>query len=593
MQKTNQYYKWSTPSKKVNFAFPSDGFGYYSFLPQYFLYYDQPYFTYLDKLPDNLPIERSALSLTNDPRLHHLTDRYFIGTSLFYSPFFAINTLYNNVSGGKMDGYSYSYQLSVCIGAMLYVFLSMLLIVRLFQLFDLSRSAAFLAILILYLGTNLGYYATIEFSLSHFPAFFMCTLFLYQLKKWDLFNRKSSLIYSAAAFALLLLIRPTDGIILLIVPFMFDSFSLFWSRIRTLFSKGNRFIPLIICAIVLSILSLQLLSNYYQSGHFFYYFYYGEGLTNITSPHIFNVLFSYKKGFFLYTPIMLLLFPSWIILGWKESYFGLGSFIVSFLFLWVIASWWQWYYGGSFGMRVLIDFYPLFVLVIFKAIQHISLPGKMGYLFLIGLGIYAGQVFEFQYKNGIIHYVKMNKQRYWHVFMKTDRRFYWYPYHQIELLPFREKTKPNQSRCYTYNSQTKKWEIGKQNLSLSQIKELQIVRFHTALDSSSITGLRISGKANIQSREDRDNAIIVYKKEHKTIDSIPLFFGNQTYNLHQFEPFHLEYFNKKNRSADSLIIYFMSFTTPRKLKDIKIYIDTYHQSTAEEKHKNSTIKSVK
>ena len=127
-----------------------------------------------------------------------------------------------------------------------------------------------------------------------------------------------------------------------------------------------------------------------QSGAFLIWSYSGEGF-DFSKPEFFNVLFSYKKGLFIYTPLVAL---SCIYLLFGNLNFKIKSWLLLFFVIntYVISSWWCWWYGGSYGMRPWMDFLPIIILILafyLNKVRKIYL-----YIFLcIGSTIYSYQYY--------------------------------------------------------------------------------------------------------------------------------------------------------------------------------------------------------
>lgn len=82
----------------------------------------------------------------------------------------------------------------------------------------------------------------------------------------------------------------------------------------------------------------------------------------LSQPNILKFLFSYQKGFFVYAPAFLVLLVAGTIrFVHKRAYWKLLSFYGAlFGLVYVLSSWWVWFYGGSYGTRVMVDYYALF-----------------------------------------------------------------------------------------------------------------------------------------------------------------------------------------------------------------------------------------
>jgi hypothetical protein len=90
------------------------------------------------------------------------------------------------------------------------------------------------------------------------------------------------------------------------------------------------------------------------------------------------------------------------------------------LHIYVIFSWWCWWYGGSFGMRAMIEVYAFLALPM-AALWQIFWQRKQKFTFyaviLFAAGcIYLNQRQTLQYRSTIIHWDSMNKAYYWAVF---------------------------------------------------------------------------------------------------------------------------------------------------------------------------------
>ncbi len=161
-----------------------------------------------------------------------------------------------------------------------------------------------------------------------------------------------------------------------------------------------------------------------SSGNWLYYSYQDEGF-EFTKSQIGNGLFSYKKGWFVYTPLALLGFIGCVIVyRTVKLRFYLIPFLMYFsLSIYVLFSWRMWYYGGSFGSRVLIESLALlaFPIAAFSDFifsqKQILLKWTFTMVFIFGISLNLFQ--SWQYHNSIIHWDSMNKAYYWRIFGKT------------------------------------------------------------------------------------------------------------------------------------------------------------------------------
>ena len=173
-------------------------------------------------------------------------------------------------------------------------------------------------------------------------------------------------------------------------------------------------------SLITTIIFIQPLIYKIQTGEFFIYTYEGEGF-NFFKPAIFEILFSYKKGLFLYTPLLLI-----SLFGLRSMYsrgkFEFYSLILFLGFLtYVLSSWWSWWYGGSFSSRVYMDYLSLFAILLGLAIQSISVNlVRKAYIGLVMALVIVCQIQTFQYRYYYIHWSEMTKEKYWDVFLRVD-----------------------------------------------------------------------------------------------------------------------------------------------------------------------------
>jgi len=142
-----------------------------------------------------------------------------------------------------------------------------------------------------------------------------------------------------------------------------------------------------------------------------------------THPNVFMSLFSYRKGWLLYTPVMLLLFPGLIFLWRRYRHLFWPVFIYFILNIWIVSSWYIPWYGGSFGQRAYIASYSILALAI--GAFFASLLNKRKIMTKI-LGLTIAAIFVFhnffqltQFRHGAIHYISMTREAYWDSFGRS------------------------------------------------------------------------------------------------------------------------------------------------------------------------------
>ena len=141
-----------------------------------------------------------------------------------------------------------------------------------------------------------------------------------------------------------------------------------------------------------------------------------------SNPHVLEGLFSYRKGWYIYTSLMFLgtigLFLPWK--KWKLQGYHFGLVLFFIINIYVQFSWWSWWYGGGFGARSLIDSYPImslplaiFVATLFQKKFLAVITG-----ILLGFCVFLNIFQTKQKRLSIIHWDGMTKKAYWQVFLK-------------------------------------------------------------------------------------------------------------------------------------------------------------------------------
>jgi hypothetical protein len=344
-----------------------------------------------------------------------ISNKYYVGEALLITPFFFIahfiTILFTNLPA---DGYSYWYPVMVNFAAIFYLITGLIFIRKLLLQFNFKETIITWTLIAIFFATNLFYYTIIEPGMSHIYSFFCISAFLYCINNWAKLETSKYLILIYFFLGIIILIRPINGLIIFITPFFFKGFSPFINRIADIFKFKNARL-IIICLIVLfAIVCIQPFLYYLQTGSFFLYSY-GNETFQFREFHLFDFLFSYKKGAFLYHPILFISFLGLIYL-FRENRFK-TLYLSSFLFVifYIFSCWWNWWYGGSFGQRVLVEFLPIFALLLAYLLR---IGRNIWVKIAIILCIVLCQIQTYQYRYFIIHWENMNNEKYWDVFLK-------------------------------------------------------------------------------------------------------------------------------------------------------------------------------
>lgn len=396
----------------------SDGAGYYDYLPSLFIYGDFPSKD-IDQ-SDGFSERVNNLSFYVDYKEHKI-NKYPCGTAVLLSPFFYYAHL-NAASGGhENNGFSQPYQKSVFYASVFYLFLGLVFLRKLLSLYHLSRINIAIVQFLTVFSTSIINYTSFDPSFSHVYSFFAITAFLFFAKSYFLSQDKKQFLWACVFIGLIFLLRQINIIIILFVPFLAGSYANLKSGVLNILKN----MPVAVIGIVISfsIVCIQLFLWHYQTGRFLVYSYQGEGFNSL-SPSFFDVLFSYRKGLFVYTPIVFIaLFGGCFLIKNKSYYLLLSWFAFFVLLTYIISSWHDWGYGCSYGHRAYIDFYAVFFILLAFLLEGLKFWPKLSVILISLLTVSVTVIQTKQYKEYILHWNEMDKQKYWEVFLKLEDRF--------------------------------------------------------------------------------------------------------------------------------------------------------------------------
>lgn len=396
----------------------ADAQGYYGYLVATFLErsfdWEQVIHSYADVYFDG-----SAADFTVNSDWGRV-NKYYVGTAVLMLPFFLLSCVAAWLLGFPVDGYSEPFHIGIMCGALIYVGIGMYLLSKYLESRGTSRLLSLFVAISLLFGTSLFHYSISEPAMSHAYSFSLFCGFIFWVDRWVKTGTRGAFILSAIVFGLIVLVRPANGLVLFSVPFIAGGLTPLKNRLLS----SDKIISTLLLGVVvvLGILSMQVVMYLAQVGKPLIWSYKNEGF-DFLSPEIRNVLFSYRKGLFVYTPLAAL---ASIGIVWMVIKRKIGSgWLVGFLALtvYVISSWWNWYYGGSLGMRALIEYLPFFGIGLAFLLQTTYKLVRVGLITFCLLLISVNVVQSYQYQKFIIHWDGMNKERFWTVFMKTDRKY--------------------------------------------------------------------------------------------------------------------------------------------------------------------------
>ncbi len=391
---------------------------YYHYLPATFVHGDVRELDYVRDVDSRLhPDGPGAYGIFYNGATGWDCLKYTCGVALFEAPLFFVAHAYCLWSGTPhpADGYSAPYQLAVQVSSILFTFLGLLLL-RAFLLRHIEDRAAALALIALAFGTNLFFYSTVDSGMSHAYMFFLLACVIERTDAWHSAPTPGKALVIGLTLGLVLLTRPID-IVIVIVPLLWTH-GLGWRAKWQLVKKHRGQLAIAAIAAFVPLIP-QMLYWKATTGEFIFYSYRSEGF-NWSDPHVIDGLFSYRKGWLIWSPLVVLGFVGLMVMlldrSWRARAWPLIAFFPPALY--GIFSWYQWWYGGGFGSRSMVDTLPLLALPIAVLAQkafnrHLAAGTLLACTVLAGAHLNLFQ--QRQYRQTIVHWDNMTCERYWEI----------------------------------------------------------------------------------------------------------------------------------------------------------------------------------
>jgi hypothetical protein len=333
-----------------------------------------------------------------------------MGLAILYAPFFFIaHGIALASSEYSPDGYSAIYSLLLILSNLFYTMVGFVFLRKLLLKYYTDNITA-IVMLLIFFSTNLFYY-TFYNVMSHSYLFALITLFIYFTIKWhETPSYKNSLIIGLLV-GFIFLIRPID----ILVVFLFIFYGCY--NLDTLKSNVNTFLNqykkiIVIAFSALAVFSIQMLYWKAITGNWFFWSYTGESFF-WSKPHIIEGLFGFRKGLFIYVPIMALAFIGLCLIHYIEKKWQFAFVLFTFTFTYITLSWWSWWYGGGFSIRPFVDIYGVMAIGLGATItQAFKIKYEQIRTIVISLIALVGMYGTFtlvQYHFGATHWDSMTK----------------------------------------------------------------------------------------------------------------------------------------------------------------------------------------
>ncbi len=397
-----------------------DGKGYYAYLPALFIYGD-PSYAFIHAVEKNYyPSDGSQFKhfLNEQPNGRHV-NKTFPGLSILYAPFFFIAYFLSFLFGLPVDGYSALFQWGIAFSHVFYFMFGVYFLQQLFKRLRTTNGLFVFVILSLCFASNCWYYIVYDHSVSHIHSFFLACILLYLMCRW--LQDKSPHIFGIIlmVISLIIITRPTNVIMVFFLFFLSNYLKV---------SLKNSFCDLLNCwkvwlpyAFISGLLVfIPLILWKWQTGYWLVYSYGKEGF-DFLHPHFIDFLFSFKKGWLLWSPWILVLIGSSLFFLFKQSRSLFILFLAPILLaVYVLSSWWCWTFGTGFGQRPMIEFLPFIGLGFALAVRKFNVNFRF-FTYLSAPFICLSLIQGYQINNSILRGGETTSSDYWQHFLQLKR----------------------------------------------------------------------------------------------------------------------------------------------------------------------------
>ncbi|HKC68207.1 MAG TPA: hypothetical protein VKG26_08250, partial [Bacteroidia bacterium] len=288
-----------------------DVFGYYLYLPFSFIY-DDIELKNGQRIQDIINTYHNTATFYQAMKIESgaYIMKYSMGMAVLYAPFFFIGHIIAVFTSYPADGFSLPYQASLFAGCLFYTITGLYFLRKILLHFFDNKTTAITFLLIVF-GTNYFAHTAIhgQGAMAHNLLFSLYAALIYFTIK---FHEKYNYRYAAICgilIGIMALSRPTE-VIAILIPVLWGITNVASAKEKLNAALKNSTKFLLLFFLVGAIGFLQFIYWKIHAGKFVFNSYGGnpgEGF-EFAHPYIMEVLFSFRKGWFIYTPIMLLVF---------------------------------------------------------------------------------------------------------------------------------------------------------------------------------------------------------------------------------------------------------------------------------------------
>ena len=327
--------------------------GYYAYLPAYFIYDDLAQLDFVNEINKTYPtVPENWTVAANGNKIQ----KYPIGMAILYAPAFGAAHFFAERWDFPQDGYSFPYQYFLSTYSVLFACLGLFFLrVSLLQYFNNWTTAIVLGIIVL--TSNYIVYAGLSAAMPHGYLFTLYAILIWLTILWHKQQRWRTAVMIGLIYGLMMIARPTE-IIAILIPLLWgiNSKEAIAAKAQLVWKHKRQVALLVLSTIAVGMIQLSYWKIF--SGDWLYYSYDNQGFSFL-SPHILDGMFSFRKGWLIYTPVMIFALAGfwWLRQKANETFWACLTFTI--INIYIIYSWDIWWYGGSIGSRAIVQSYAI------------------------------------------------------------------------------------------------------------------------------------------------------------------------------------------------------------------------------------------
>jgi hypothetical protein len=397
-----------------------DVFGYYLYLPSLIIHHDPGLHDigWINEINEKYPASPSLYQISQTSE-GNWAIRFNTGMAFLYAPFFLCGHLFALFSPYPADGFSLPYQWALIISGIFYTLLGVWFMRKLLlELF--SDQVAAITLFLLFIGSSLFFFSTFGNDAPHVYIFTLVTILIYLTILWH----RSPKAITAAGIGLLaglISMCRASGFLVILIP-------LFWGigdlpslkeKIRLIARNYKHVVIVVVCTIIAFL--PQILYWKVNTGHFIYNAYDDpQSGFNFSNPRFGYVLFGFRKGFYLYSLMMIFATIGFIQLYRSNRSIFLPALLFFLANVYLIAS-----YSSlvSYGWRAFIEVHAILAIPLGyftnSILQYRKIP-KYSLLILLFAFTIINLTQAYKIANGVIDGSRMTKDYYLATFFKME-----------------------------------------------------------------------------------------------------------------------------------------------------------------------------